>query len=504
MGINGTDSESRAARNAAGAGDSKAGSAASEAGVSARGGVGADTRGVASSETVGVLDANVNGMESSVAGRESFRSRAGFILACIGSAVGMGNIWLFPTRISTYGGATFLVPYLIFVVLIASTGVIGEMSFGRATRKGPIGAFSQATQERFGHRAPGAAAGIFPVVNSLAMAIGYSVVVGWICKYLFDAIVGADAGLTGAEQFAQLFSETAADNSLWLIVGMVAAVAILVFGVSRGIERANEVMMPLFFFLFVGLAIYVATLPGASAGYAYLFMLDPAGLLDPAVWVFALGQAFFSLSVAGCGTLIYGSYLKDDVNVPFSAGMVALFDTLAALLASAVIIPVMATAGQRLSSGGPGLLFIYLPTLFAEMPAGRVFEIVFFVAVLFGGLSSLINLFEAPISTLQELFGMKRRPACLLIGGVSIVVGLLIQPIVSPWMDVCSIYGCPIGALLAAVMFFWVLGPTRVLGEVNRGRTRKLGRGYVALARYGFCGVTLVVLIAGSLLGGIG
>lgn len=496
MGINSTDNEPRTTRSAAsGAGDSKAGSAASGFGAGA---------GHAAGDAAGMLDANVNGMESSVAGRESFRSRAGFILACIGSAVGMGNIWLFPTRISAYGGATFLLPYLIFVVLISSTGVIGEMSFGRATRKGPIGAFSQATQERFGRRAPGAIAGIFPVVNSLAMAIGYSVVVGWICKYLFDALTGADAGLSGADQFGQLFSETAANNSLWLIVGMAAAIAILVFGVSRGIERANEVMMPLFFFLFVGLAIYVATLPGASAGYAYLFMLDPAGLLDPTVWVFALGQAFFSLSVAGCGTLIYGSYLEDDVNVPYSAGMVALFDTLAALLASAVIIPVMATAGQRLSSGGPGLLFIYLPTLFSEMPAGRIFEIIFFVAVLFGGLSSLINLFEAPISTLQELFGMKRRPACLVIGGISIIVSLLIQPIVSPWMDMCSIYGCPIGALLAAIMFFWVLGPKRVLGEVNKGRTRRLGGRYVALARYGFCGVTLIVLVAGSILGGIG
>ena len=439
-------------------------------------------------------------------GRDSFRSRGGFILACIGSAVGMGNIWLFPTRISAYGGGTFLIPYLIFVVLIASTGVIGEMSFGRATRKGPIGAFAEATKTRTGSRVPGTVIGLFPVINSLAMAIGYSVVVGWICCYTFNALTGADAGLSGAEAFGALFGSVSTDNTLWQVVGMVITIAILVFGVSHGIERANEVMMPLFFFLFVGLAIYVATLPGADAGYAYIFSFDPAGLADPTVWVFALGQAFFSLSVAGCGTLIYGSYLKDDVNVPFSAGMVALFDTLAALLASLVIIPVMATAGQHLSTGGPGLLFIYLPTLFAQMPAGRIFEIVFFIAVLFGGVSSLINLFEAPIASLQELFGLGRKASCLIIGVVGLAIGLAIQSIVSPWMDVCSIYGCPIGALLAAVMFFWVFGKDRVLAEVNKGRPaeKAFGTRFLGLAKYVFCGVTLVVLVAGSLLGGIG
>ena len=436
--------------------------------------------------------------------RDGFRSRWGFILACIGSAVGMGNIWLFPTRISAYGGATFLIPYLIFVVLIASTGVIGEMCFGRATRQGPVGAFGQATLERFGTRSYGMAAGLFPVANSLAMAIGYSVIVGWICKYAFDAFAGTYAGMSGADAFGAAFGEVAAGNALWQTVGMVACIAILVFGIGGGIEKANKVMMPLFFLLFVGLAVYVATLPGAMEGYKYIFLLKPEGLTDPMVWVYALGQAFFSLSIAGCGTLIYGSYLGEDVDVPGSAAMVALFDTLAALLASLVIIPVMAVAGQQLESGGPGLLFIYLPTLFAEMPGGRIFMIVFFVAVLFGGLSSLINLFEAPIASLQEFFGMSRRVSCLVIGLVGLVVGLLIQLIVAQWMDVCSVYFCPIGAFLAAVMFFWVMGRERVEDEVNKGRTAPVGAWFFPLAKYVFCGVTIVVLVAGVVFGGIG
>lgn len=455
-------------------------------------------------KTKGCMMANTSPAPTAQTGRDSFRSRTGFILACIGSAVGMGNIWLFPTRISAYGGATFLIPYLIFVVLIACTGVIGEMAFGRATRQGPVGAFGQATEKRFGSKTPGMLLGLFPVVGSLAMAIGYSVVVGWIFKYTFGSFTGMTSGFTSVDDYANLFGATATDNMAWQIIGMAAAIIILIFGIGKGIEKANKVMMPLFFFMFVGLAIYVLTLPNAAEGYHYIFVLKPEGLADPMVWVFALGQAFFSLSIAGNGTLIYGSYLSDKENVPHSAIMVGIFDTLAAVLASLVIIPAMATVGQQLSSGGPGLMFIFLPNLFAEMPGGVLFMIIFFVAVLFGGLTSLINLYEAPIATLQELLGLNRKLAVLIIGAVGIVVGLLIQTIVSDWMDFCSIIMCPIGAFLAGVMFYWVLGKKNALAEVNKGRTKPLGAWFYPLAKYVFCAVTIVVLVVGFALGGIG
>ena len=438
--------------------------------------------------------------------RDSFRSRRGFILACIGSAVGMGNIWLFPTRVSAYGGGTFLVPYLIFVVLIASTGVMGEMAFGRATHSGPAGAFGFAIRDRFGtaREKYGRALGLFPVISSLAMAIGYTVVVGWILFYAVQAITGGMTSMQSAQEFAGLFEGVATDNTLWQVAALIIAFGIVSFGIGRGIESANKVMMPLFFLLFVVLAVYAAVQPGSSAGYAYLFTLDPAGLADPMVWVFALGQAFFSLSVAGSGTLIYGSYLSDTEDIPNSAKYVAIFDTLAAILASLVIIPAMASAGQTLSSGGPGLLFIYLPTLFAGMPMGNVVMVIFFVAVLFGGLSSLINLYEAPIATLQERFNLKRTAACLIIGILGLVVSLAIQQIVSPWMDVCSVYLCPIGAAMAGIMFFWLLGGDFVKSQMNKGRKKPLSPLFFQLGKYAYCFVTLFVLIAGSILGGIG
>lgn len=447
------------------------------------------------------MDAQPKGRASK---RDGFISKRGFILACIGSAVGMGNIWLFPTRVSAYGGATFIIPYLIFVVLIASTGIIEEMSFGRAAKGGPIAAFASTTKKRFGSGKIGAILGLVPVATSLAMAIGYSVVVGWIFKYTFDSLTGGAANIQGAEQFAAQFGSIASGNALWQTIGMLAAIGILVFGVSRGIEKANKVMMPLFFCLFVGLAVYVATLPGSVEGYRYIFLLDPIGLADPIVWVYALGQAFFSLSIAGSGTLIYGSYLSDAEDVPNSAKYVALFDTIAAVVASLVIIPAMAFAGQQLSQGGPGLLFIYLPNLFSTMPGGALFMAVFFIAVLFGGLTSLINLFEAPIATLEEMLGLNRRAACLAIGIVGLAVGIAIQGIVSSWMDVCSVYLCPIGACLAAIMFFWLSDKEWVLDQVNKGRPKPLGGWFYPLAKYVFVGVSILVLALGSILGGIG
>lgn len=437
--------------------------------------------------------------------RDSWSSRWGFILACIGSAVGMGNIWLFPSRVAAYGGATFLIPYLIFVVMIASTGVIGEMSFGRATRSGPIDAFGAATRQRCGSEKPGKLLGLIPVAGSLALAIGYSVVVGWIFKYLYLSVSGTLGGINELGAFEALFNTTAAANSVWQVLGMVITLLIMILGIGGGIEKANKLMIPLFYVLFISLAVYIFTLPGAKDAYRYIFVLNPEGLLDPLVWVYALGQAFFSLSVAGNGTLVYGSYLSDDTNIPSSAAMVAIFDTCAAMLAALVIIPAMAVAGQQLNVKGPGLMFIFLPNVLSSIPGGGILMTLFFLAVVFAALTSLINLYEAPTATLQELFHLSRPVAALIIGAIGIGTGLAIAPIVSDWMDVCSIYICPLGAMLAAVMFFWVCKKDFVLQQVNLARSKPLGGWFYPLAKYGFCGVTILVLIMGACVeGGIG
>ena len=278
----------------------------------------------------------------------------------------------------------------------------------------------------------------------------------------------------------------------------------MVMGVSNGIEKANKFMMPLLFILFVGLAIYIITLEGANDGYKYIFTVDPKGLKNPKVWIFAFGQAFFSLSVAGSGTVIYGSYLSKKENIPSSARNVAVFDTIAALLAAFVIIPAMATANAPLDTGGPGLMFIFLVNVFNGMPFGRIIGIIFYICVLFAGISSLINLYETSVACLQEQFNLSRANSTIIIHVIGCIVAILIQAIVSGWMDFISIYICPLGAALAGIMFLWVAGKDYALDAVNEGSGKKIGSWYYPLAKYVYVTAALVALIAGAILGGIG
>ena len=450
--------------------------------------------------------------ETKVEARDGFKSRWGFILACIGSAVGMGNIWRFPILVSAYGGLTFLLPYFVFVILIGASGVIEEFALGRAAGAGPVGAFAMCTEMK-GNKKIGEALGYVPIIGSLGLSIGYTVVFAWICKYTKLAItgelfaLGTDMGAIGGA-FGATAPEAYADFSIggaatiWIVIAAIIAFAIMAAGIANGIEAANKVMMPILFFLFVFLGIYVATLPGAANGYKYILSFN--GAFSGKTLIYAFGQAFFSLSVAGNGSVIYGSYLSKDEDIPVSARNVALFDTLAALLAAFVIIPAMAAANAELSTGGPGLMFVYLVNVINGMALGRIIGIIFFVAVLFAGLSSIINLYEAPVALLQEKFGMKRIVAVAIMLAFGAIVAICIQPITSPWMDVVSIYICPLGALLAAVMFFWVAGKKFAEEQVNMGAKKPIGAWFYPLGKYVFCACALIALIAGAALGGIG
>ena len=445
--------------------------------------------------------------EKTLREQDGFQSRWGFILACIGSAVGMGNIWRFPIMVSQWGGLTFLIPYFFFVALIGASGVIGEFALGRAAGVGPVGAFGMCTELRTGKRKPGEWIGTLPILGALALAIGYSVVMGWIFKYVFLAFSGGLFALgQDMDAIVGTFNSTASawGANLWIVVAIVISFFIMSLGVAGGIEKANKVMMPILFALLLVLGVYIAILPGSSAGYAYIFTLNPAGLLNPKVWIYAFGQAFFSLSVAGNGSVIYGAYLSKKENIPSSARNVALFDTMAAMLAAFVIVPAMAAGGGDLSTSGPGLMFIYLVNVMNGMIGGRILGMVFFVCVMFAGISSIINLYEAPVALLQEKLRLKRISAVALMHTFGCVIAVSIQAITSQWMDVVSIYICPLGALLAAVMFFWVAGKEFVLNAVNEGASKPIGNWFYPLGTYVYCACAVVALIAGAVLDGIG
>ena len=434
--------------------------------------------------------------------RDQFRTRMGFIVACVGSAVGMGNIWMFPYRAGKYGGAAFLIPYFIFVILLGFSGVIGEMAFGRVMKTGPTGAFDRAMAMR-GKRG-GRLIGLIPVLGSLGIAIGYSVVVGWFLKYLFAAVSGS---LGQVEDMGAYFSALSGNFGSvgWHLLGLALTFLIMLCGVSGGIEKMNKLMMPLFFVFFLILLFRVATLPGAAEGYRYLFIPRWELLGNVQTWVYALGQAFFSLSLAGSGTIVYGSYLKDDVDVVSCARNVAFFDTCAALLAGMVVIPAVFAFGLDVAAGPP-LMFITLPAVFNQMPAGRLFSVIFFVAVLFAAVTSLMNLFETPIEAPQDQLGLSRKAAVAVVAFCAAAVGIFIESAdaVSVWMDAVSIYVIPLGALLAAIMFFWLCPKGFAREQVQKGREKKLGAWFEPVTRYLFVGLTFGVYVLGILFGGIG
>lgn len=431
---------------------------------------------------------------------DKFNSKWGFIISCIGSSVGMANIWMFPYRIGEFGGAAFLIPYLLFIILIGFSGVIGEMAFGRAMHCGPLGAFTKAFKMR-GSKA-GKLLGLIPVIGSLGISIGYSVIIGWTLKFLVDSITGnimKNSNPTAV--FTELSSEFG--SIPWHMLGLILVLICMSFGISGGIEKMNTVMMPAFFILFFFLAIRVSLLDGALSGYSYLFKPDWAQIAEPKTWVYAMGQAFFSLSVAGSGTVVYGSYLKSDVDVVSSAKYVSLFGTISALLAGFVIIPAVFAYGMSPNSG-PGLLFITIPAVVRSLPFGRAFSIVFFIAVLFAGVSSLVNLLESPVEMLQSRLGWSRRTALALVGAITAAAGLFVEGrLLSPWMDTISIYVIPLGALLAGIAMFWICGDTFARNAVQLGRIRTLGRWFKPTTKYVFCGVALLVYILGIFYGGI-
>ena len=434
--------------------------------------------------------------------RDLFSSKLGFILACIGSAVGMGNVWMFPYRVGQLGGGAFLLPYIIFVVVLGYTGLIGEFAFGRMTQTGPIGSFEYAMKSK--GKKGGTLLGIIPVIGAFGIATGYAVVVGWVMRFLFGTISGS---MFSAPDSAAYFGEIAGafGSTIWHLAAMIATAIILILGVSNGIEKVNKFMMPLFYILFIIVLFKVLSLENAMEGVKYLFTPKWEFLSQPKTWVYALGQSFFSLSLAGSGMVVYGSYLKKDVDIPNSAKNTAFFDTLAAMLAALVVIPAVFAFGLDPQSGPP-LLFITLPAVFKEMAGGQLFAVLFFISLIFAAITSLMNLLEVPIEALQNRMNLKRNTAVIVVCAASFVIGLFLEDgnILSAWMDFVSIYIMPVGALIASIMFFWVIGGKIAKEQAEIGASKPLGAWFEPMAKYVFVILTIAVVIGGILYGGIG
>lgn len=431
-----------------------------------------------------------------------FHSGIGFVLACVGSAVGMGNIWMFPYRLGQYGGGAFLVPYFLFIILFGLVGLSAEFAIGRRAKTGTLGSYEYCWNEK-GKGKLGYALGWIPLLGSLGIAIGYAIIVGWVVRSLAGSLTNT---LLTADAAAFFGEATGAFGSIpWHILVVGIASVVLMFGATKGIEKINKVLMPAFFVLFAILAIRVAFLPGAVEGYKFLFVPDWSYLLKVDTWVMAMGQAFFSLSITGSGMIVYGSYLSKSEDIPKASIRTAFFDTIAAMLAALAIMPAVFAFGIE-PNAGPPLMFITLPNVFKQMPMGQLFAVLFFLSVAFAGITSLINMFEAVSESWQNRFHLSRKAAVSLCAAITLGVGIFLEaePKVGSWMDFITIIVVPFGAVLGAISIYYVLGFDEIKKELEEGREKPLSRYFGPLAKYVYVPLAIVVFVLGIVYGGIG
>lgn len=353
-------------------------------------------------------------MTKNVKKRDAWSSRAGFILASAGSAVGLGNLWKFPYVVGKNGGGAFVLVYLAIMFTVGLSVVIAEIVLGRATHKNVVGAYRQ-LDKRFSH------AGLLCVITAFGVISFYSAVGGWTTKYMFTYIF---TGLknTTPEAYYQSFMSSSWQTVLFQWLFMLATAVIVYKGIAHGIERASKMIMPILLLILIILAVRSMTLPNAMEGVKFFLMPDFSKLTAKTV-LYAMGQVFFSLSV-GCGTLItYGSYMKPSENIPKTATFIPFIDTFIAMLGGFAILPAVFAFGLE-PGEGPGLTFQTLPHVFANLPGGRIFGALFFVLLFFAAVTSSISMLEILVTYLTEEKQLSRKKAVLLLTAIILVLGL--------------------------------------------------------------------------------
>ena len=415
--------------------------------------------------------------------RGSWGSRIGFLLAAAGSAIGLGNIWKFPYLTGAYGGAAFIITYVVLLILVGFTIMLAELILGRHSQQGPVGAY-RAIKEKW------AWAGLIGILASYFILTYYSVIGGWIIKYIVSALTG-NFNTTDVDALGGIFTSFIGqpfEPLIYHALFMVMTLAIVMGGIQGGIEKASKIMMPALFAILVAVVIRAVTLPGASAGLEYMLKPDWSKFgID--VVVAALVQVFFSLSL-GMGVIItYGSYLGKDENLTTSAVQIPIMDSAAALLAAFAILPAVFALGYN-PSAGPGLLFITLPGVFAKMPMGSLFGVLFFIFVLFAAVTSSISLLEAAVTYVVDEYKMERKKATILLGILAFVIGIPSSLANGAFGSVTFIGEMnffdsmsflaenillPLSALVLSIFIGWIWGTDKAVEEATNNGTVKFG-----------------------------
>lgn len=440
--------------------------------------------------------------------RSSFSGKIGFVLAAAGSAVGLGNIWRFPYLAAKYGGGIFLLVYLILAITFGFALMSAEIALGRKTQLSAIGAF-KSLNSRFTFL--GYLASIVPVI----ILPYYSVIGGWVMKYLAGFITGEGAAMANDAYFGTYISKTA-EPIVWFLLFLGITAVIVLFDVEKGIEKVSKIMMPILVILIFVICIYtICSMDGALNGVAYYLKPDFSKFSIMTV-VAAMGQLFYSMSLAMGIMITFGSYMKKDIRIEKSVRQIELFDTGIAFLAGLMIIPAVFafSGGDETALGqGPGLMFVTLPKVFASMPGGSIIGAAFFIMVLFAALTSAISLMETIVSIFRDKFGIGRKPACILVFGICVALGLLSCLGYSAWSTV-KIIGMqfldlfdfisnsvimPITAFATCIFVGYVLKPKALIAELERGGPFKARTLFIVMIKYVAPVFTLLIFLSSIL-----
>lgn len=349
--------------------------------------------------------------------RSSFSGNIGFILAAAGSAVGLGNLWRFPYLAAQYGGGIFLLVYLLLVFTFGFSLLILEIAIGRKTKVSSITAYEK-LNKKFGWM------GIVSLLIPMLILPYYSVIGGWVIKYMTVFLTGQGKAAADSSYFSGFIGQTASPLMMFFIYITLTTI-VVAFGVEKGVERVSKFMMPVLILITIGIAIFVATIPGAGEGMKYYLLPDFSKFSFKTLCA-AMGQLFYSLSIAMGIMVAYGSYVKDDINLTQSVTHIQIFDTLVAFLSGMMIVPaVYIFSGEEgLATGGAGLMFKTLPMVFDAMPMGNLIGGAFFVLVFFAALTSSISLMEAIVSMFMDKLKLTRIKAVIIIYAITLVLGI--------------------------------------------------------------------------------
>lgn len=440
--------------------------------------------------------------------RSSFSGKLGYVLAVAGSAVGLGNIWRFPYLAAKYGGGIFLLTYLVLMLTFGYTLIVSETALGRMTKRSPVGAFAT-----FGNTMPFRFGGWINAVIPMLIVPYYSVIGGWVIKYLFEYLRGSTEVLAGDEYFTGFISN-GWEAEFWFLLFSVIVVIVLFAGVKQGVERVSKIMMPLLVVLALFVAVYSMTRPGALDGVAY-FLIPNFKNFSWMTVVAAMGQMFYSLSIAMGILYTYGSYIKEDVDIEKSTKQVELFDTAIAMLAGLMIIPaVFAFSGGDPDTlkAGPSLMFITIPKVFASMGFGTGAGIFFFLLVLLAAVTSAISLAESGVSTFEDQLGLSRHKSTLLMGALIVLFGsasalgfgvldfvtLLGMSILDFFDFLTNSLMMPVAALSTCILVTRVVGLKKIAQEVEQSSDFKRKKMYCIFMRY-LAPVCIVIILFSSI-----